>query len=57
MSKDSYRKMVSDGKDLIQILESVPADKRPVISAVAGAFIDGMIAQERLAAERAQDSA
>lgn len=52
MNKDSYTKMVKDGKDLIQILQSVPEDKRPLISAIAGAFIDGMIAQERLAAER-----
>ena len=52
MNKDSYTKMVRDGKDLIQILQSVPEEKRPLLSAIAGAYIDGMIAQERLAAER-----
>lgn len=55
MSQDKFSTMVRDGKDLIQILNSVPADKRPMLSAIAGAFIDGMIAQERLAA--GQDSA
>lgn len=49
MNQDSYTKMVRDGKDLIRILQSVPEDKRILMSAIAGAFIDGMIAQERLA--------
>lgn len=52
MNNDSCTKMVRDGKDLIQILQSVPEDKRPLLSAIAGAFIDGMIAQERLTEER-----
>lgn len=55
MNKDSYTRMVRDGEDLIRILQSVPEDKRRLVSAIAGAFIDGMIAQERLATE--QDSA
>lgn len=50
MAKDSYEKMVADGRDVISILKSVPEDKRPMLSALAGAFIDGMLAQERLAA-------
>lgn len=52
MNKDSFATMVKDGKGLIQIIQSVPEDKRPMLSALAGAFIDGMIAQERLTAER-----
>ena len=50
MSQDTYKKMVEDGRGIIRILESVPEDKRPTLSALAGAFIDGMLAQERLAA-------
>ena len=50
MNKDSFTMMVKDGKDLIQIIQSVPENKRPMFSAIAGAYIDGMIAQERLAA-------
>lgn len=52
MEQDKFSTMVRDGKDLIQILNSVPEDKRFLVSALAGAFIDGMLAQERLAAER-----
>lgn len=52
MTQDKFSTMVKDGKDLIQIIQSVPEDKRPMFSAIAGAYIDGMIAQERLAAER-----
>lgn len=55
MTQDTFRKMVEDGRNVISILNSVPAEKRPMLSALAGAFIDGMIAQERLAA--GQDSA
>lgn len=56
MNKDSYTKMVEDGRNVISILNSVPEDKRPMLSAIAGAFIDGMLAQERLAAAE-RDSA
>ena len=52
MEQDKFSTMVRDGKDLIQILNSVPEDKRFLVSELAGAFIDGMLAQERLAAER-----
>lgn len=50
MNQDTYKKMVEDGRDFISILNSVPEDKRPMLSAIAGAFIDGMLTQERLAA-------
>ena len=56
MNTDTFRKMVEDGRGVIGILESVPEDKRPMLSAIAGAYIDGMIAQERLAAAE-RDSA
>ena len=52
MEQDKFSTMVRDGKDFIQIIQSVPKDKRQMILAIAGAFIDGMLAQERLAAER-----
>lgn len=52
MTQDTFRKLVEDGRGIIRILENVPDDKRPMLSALAGAFIDGMLAQERLAAER-----
>lgn len=52
MSENTFTTMVRDGKDLIEIIQKVPEEKRPLLSALAGAFIDGMIAQERLAAER-----
>lgn len=55
MEQDKFSTMVRDGKDLIEILNSVPEEKRPMLSAIAGAFIDGMLAQERLTAT--QDSA
>lgn len=50
MTQDTFRKMVEDGRGVIRILESVREDKRPMLSALAGAFIDGMLAQKRLAA-------
>lgn len=52
MSQDKFDSMMKDGRNIINILNSVPENKRPLLSAIAGAFIDGMIAQERLAAER-----
>lgn len=52
LNKDSCTKMILDGNDLIRTLQSVPEDKRSLLSAIAGAYIDGMIAQERIAAER-----
>lgn len=56
MAQDTFRKMVEDGRDIIRILESVPEDKRPLLSALAGAFIDGMLAQDRLAAAERERS-
>lgn len=50
MTQDTYRKMVEDGRDFISILNSIPEDRRPMFSVIAGAYIDGMIAQERLTA-------
>ena len=48
MNQDTYKKMVEDGRDFISILNSIPEDRRPMLSVIAGAYIDGMIAQERL---------
>lgn len=52
MNQDKFSVMVKDGKGLIQALQSVPEEKRSFLSAIAGAYIDGMIARERLDAER-----
>lgn len=46
-------KTLSDTKRLIDVLSSVPEDKRAVIVMMAQAFISGMEAQEQLAAEKA----
>lgn len=50
MNQDTYSKMVEDGRDFISVLNSIPEDKRPMLSVIVGAYIDGMIAQERLTA-------
>ena len=42
MTQDKFPTMVKDGKDLFKIIQSVPEDKRPMLSALAGAFIDGI---------------
>ena len=52
MKTDSYTKMVEDGRDIISVLNSVPEDKRFMLSMMADAFINGMIAQEQLAQDR-----
>ena len=49
MNKDSFTMMVKDGKDLIQIIQSAPEDKRVLVSAVAEAFLNGLTAGEKLA--------
>ena len=54
MNTNSYAKMVEDGRDIISVLNSVPEDKRMLMRAMAGAYIDGMIAQEQLAAQAEQ---
>lgn len=50
MNKDKFTTMVRDGKDFIQIIQSVPEDKRFLLSMVVEAFLNGMNTQERLAA-------
>lgn len=51
MSQDTFTAMLKDGNTLADILQSVPEDKRMLMRAMAGAYIDGMIAQEQLAAQ------
>ena len=57
MNTDSYTKMVEDGRDFIGVLNSVPENKRILMRAMVNAYMDGMIAQERLTEQTAQDSA
>lgn len=51
MSQDTFAAMLKDGNTFADILQSVPEDRRMLMRAMAGAYIDGMIAQEKLAAQ------
>ena len=51
MNQDTFATMLKDGNTFADILQSVPEDKRMLMRAMAGAYIDGMIAQEQLAAQ------
>ena len=44
---------VADGKRFLSAIKSAPEDKLVLASAIAEAFINGMITQERLAAPSA----
>ena len=48
MNRDKFTAMLNDGKDFIQIVQSIPEDKRFLLSMMADAFVNGMQAQERL---------
>jgi len=50
MNQDSYTKMVEDGQNIISVLDSVPKEGRELMSAIFGAYLDGWMARERLAA-------
>lgn len=52
MNQDKFTTMVKDGKDFLQIVQSVPEDKRFLLSMMADAFVNGMEAQKRLGTER-----
>ena len=52
MSQDKFFTMVKDGRDYIQIIQSIPQEKRFLLSMMADAFLSGMATQERLIAER-----
>ena len=46
MNRDKFTAMLNDGKDFIQIVQSIPEDKRFLLSMMADAFVNGMQAQE-----------
>lgn len=48
MSQENLTMMVKNGRDFLQIIQSVPENKRFLLSMVADAFVNGMEAQERL---------
>lgn len=52
MEQDKFSTMVKDGKDFIQIIQSVPEDRRFLLSMMADAFVNGMEAQKQLTAAR-----
>ena len=56
MNDDSCTKMVGDGRDIINVLNSAPEDKRFLVSAIAEAFLNGLNTGEKLA-RASQDSA
>ena len=45
-------KQAVEGKRLFDVIDRAPSDKRTLANIIAEAFINGMAAQERLAAER-----
>ena len=51
MNQDKFITMVRDGNTIIDILQSVPENKRTILAMMAEAFTNGMITQERLAEE------
>lgn len=51
MNQDRFTTMVRDGNTIIDILQSVPENKRTILAMMAEAFINGMITQERLTEE------
>ena len=50
MNQDKFATMIKDGNTIIDILNSVPESKRILLTAMTEAFMNGMIAQERLTA-------
>lgn len=51
MNQDTFTTMLKDGRNIAALLQSVQKDKRVLMRALADAFIDGMIAQERLTSQ------
>ncbi len=47
--KDSYTKMVEDGRDFISILISAPENKRLLASIIAEVYLNGLNTGEKLA--------
>ena len=43
---------INEAKNFLQILDSVPKDKRFILALVTDAFINGMNAQEQLTMDR-----
>lgn len=48
-----YQKRIADATRVAEILADMPPDKRSIVAMMTNAFISGMEAQERLAAEKA----
>jgi len=42
MNTDSYTKMVEDGRNIINVLNSVPKDKRFLASMMAEVYLNGL---------------
>lgn len=48
MKQENLTAMVGSGRDFLQIIRSVPEDKRFLLSMVMDAFVSGMTAREHL---------
>lgn len=51
MNKETITTMAKDGNTIADIIQSVPENKRPLLVAMTEAFMNGMIAQERLTSQ------
>lgn len=47
------QEQIADAKKLLEVYNSVPEEKRPILAAMMDAFISGMSAQERLTDNKA----
>lgn len=57
MNRDTFTAMVRDGNTAIDVLQNVTESKRILMRAMVDAYIDGMIAHERLTNQAARPSA
>ena len=57
MAKTDYtQNQLNDAKRVFEIIASVPTEKRFLVTIATEAFINGMIAQERLTGRTSQNS-
>lgn len=58
MDKMAYtQEQTNDAKRVFEMIASVPTEKRFLVTIATEAFINGMIAQERLTSQMGQSSA
>lgn len=52
METANNSKQAEEGKRLFEIIDRAPSDKRTLANMIAEAFINGMVAQERMSEQR-----